>query len=82
MLNLLVAMMSKTFDSISEKSQLILYREKYNIMCSMERSLSDDERFEIWKSYGIWIKHPTTKEGSLFFEMSVSGDQKTNGDGK
>jgi hypothetical protein len=82
MLNLLVAMMSKTFDSIAGKSQLILYREKYNIMCSMERALSKDARLEIWKSYGLWIIHNVTKKGNLFFEMSIAREQKTTSDHK
>jgi hypothetical protein len=55
MLNLLVAMMTQTYESIFEQSQHILYRERYNIMCSLERGLSDKARFDLGKRYGTWI---------------------------
>jgi ankyrin repeat protein len=56
MLNLLVAMMSQTYESIFEESQQILYRERYNIMCSLERGFSDTARVHHGERYGIWAQ--------------------------
>jgi hypothetical protein len=91
MLNLLVAMMSQTYDSISEESQRILYREKYNIMCSMERGLSDSARIKLSRSYGSWIPDESGKNYRFVFEYetvasdtneSNEPDKKDIGDGK
>jgi hypothetical protein len=69
MLNLLIAMMSKTYDQLLEKSKLIVFLEKYNIMCSFERGFSEDMKDRVRSKYGSVIWSPEHEKWKFFFQM-------------
>ncbi|CAM9129482.1 unnamed protein product, partial [Ectocarpus fasciculatus] len=69
MLNLLIAMMSKTYDQLLEKSKLIVYREKYNIMCSFERGYSQDMKSRVRAQYGSIIWSQENENWKFYFQL-------------
>lgn len=77
MLNLLVAMMSKTYEELSQTSNLIVLREKYNIMCSFERSYTPHQRTKARKMYSITQKEVTENESlnyRFFFQLEETNE--------
>jgi hypothetical protein len=70
-------MMSQTYESICEQSQQILYRERYNIMCSLERGLSDKARFEHGKRYGTWVSMAPPSDQELDGQQEEEPTQET-----
>ena len=61
MLNLLIAMMSETYADLNNKSQIILARERYNMMCSFEMGLSEQEKQEVTRRYAICSGNKTAE---------------------
>jgi len=53
LLNLLIAMLSETYSTLITKSSSILLRERYNMMCSFEKGMDDDEIKAAMQSYLI-----------------------------
>ena len=86
MLNLLIAMMSKTYDSLLEKSKLIVFREKYNIMCSFERGYSEGMKSRVRSQYGSLLWNPEHNKYKFFFQLEekdprwVKEKETTNND--
>ena len=53
LLNLLIAMLSETYSNLITKSSAILLRERYNMMCSFEKGMDDEEIKAAMQSYLI-----------------------------
>jgi nicotinamidase/pyrazinamidase len=53
LLNLLIAMLSDTYGKLIDKSSAILLRERYNMMCSFEKGMYDEEIKDAMQSYLI-----------------------------
>lgn len=53
MLNLLIAMMSETYSDLITKSNIILARERYNMMCGFEMSMTKQQMIDSMKKYAI-----------------------------
>jgi hypothetical protein len=62
MLNLLIAMMSSTYSKYDKNSEQILMMEKYNILCSMDRSRTATHRLA---SCFKWLRERTEVERQL-----------------
>lgn len=52
-LNLLIAIMGNGFDNYDSITESLLLLEKYNIMCSMERVMSETQKRKVLESYAI-----------------------------
>jgi hypothetical protein len=53
MLNLLIAMMSETYSDLIGKSNIILARERYNMMCAFELGMPQEQIVAVMKNYAI-----------------------------
>jgi hypothetical protein len=62
MLNLLIAMMSSTYSKYNKNSEQILMMEKYNILCSMDRSRAATHRLALCFN---WLRERTHVDRQL-----------------
>jgi hypothetical protein len=76
MLSLLIAMLTTTYEGLLQKSNIFLYREKYNIMCSFEKGFSEKELQIMRKQYSSLKKVGETSR--FFFELEQTSDSWTN----
>jgi hypothetical protein len=73
MLNLLIAMMSKTYEDLQKTSHLIVLREKYNIMCSFERTHTPHQNTKFRKKYAMTTKDVLGRF-SFYFQLEETDD--------
>jgi hypothetical protein len=68
MMNLLIAMMSATFEKLKDNAELIVLRERYNIMCSLERSFTANEK---WLYRSLYCRRTLNEYeiATFFFEL-------------
>ena len=80
LLNLLIAMLSETYSNLIDKSQSILLRERYNMMCSFEKGMYDDEIKEAMQSYLILRPHqaPVFEMQTIDSAWSKKGNADTD----
>ena len=80
LLNLLIAMLSETYGDLIDKSSAILLRERYNMMCSFEKGMYDEEIKEAMQSYLILSEDlpPVFEIQNKNLDWSKSGNADTD----
>lgn len=79
LLNLLIAMLSETYSTLIDKSSAILLRERYNMMCSFEKGMYDEEIRESMQSYCIMSgNHPVFEIQTTNPNWSKSGNAESD----